>query len=105
MAIRYCGSIRVSCKIAPVPGARHGEQYRCAISVGNRRLGVQYVGFPGVLDKAVDSPKAYDEAASAAISFAMDEEERGEKDWGGIGDLCEWDEVGRVVRRQKPKRS
>lgn len=57
----------------PKPGShlRNGD-YKVTLSSGGRRK-VIYVGAPAFLSHAVDSPKAYDEAAQAAIAFADDE--------------------------------
>jgi len=54
----------------PRPGShlRNGD-YKVTLSSGGRRK-VIYVGAPAYLSHAVDSPKAYDEAAHAALSFA-----------------------------------
>lgn len=99
MATRYCGSIKVNCKLVSSPHAPHGEQYKCTISHKGKRLGTTYVGIPVYIDKGIDSPEAYDEAASAAIAFAQDEEERGERDWGSLGDYCDYTDSDRYVRR------
>jgi hypothetical protein len=51
----------------------HGEQYKCTLSVGGRKSATEYVGAPKHLMYDLDSPAAYDEAAHAALSFAIDE--------------------------------
>ncbi len=109
MVTRYCGNVRIKMKLVPAPGMPHGEQYRCLLSRVDtgRRLGTIYVGLPATLSHAIDSPSAYHEAARAALSFALDEEERGERDWGGVGELAESDEHGwlvRIGRYEKPYR-
>lgn len=73
MAIRYSGATKIICKLVPAPHMPHGEQYRCTISRDGKRVGVQFVGIPAHLTHAIDSPKAYDAAAHAALSFALDE--------------------------------
>jgi len=101
MAIRYCGSVKIDCKITQAQHVPGGEHYKCDISVGGQKLGTQYVGIPEAYSGwvATDSAKAYDEAAHAALSFAVDEEERGKKDWGGIGDKCDNTDSGYMIRR------
>jgi hypothetical protein len=99
MAIRYCGSVKIDCKLVPALGRPHGESYKCNISIGGKNIGTQYVGMPIYLNESTDSAEAYDSAAHAALSFASDEEERGEKDWGGISDKCDYTDSGYAIRR------
>jgi len=74
MAIRYCGRMKIDCKLIPAKHMPHGEQYKCDLSIGSQSLGIQYVGLPAHLTEAIDSPKAYDDAARAALSFAVDDD-------------------------------
>jgi hypothetical protein len=92
MAIRYCGSVKIDCKLIPALGRPHGEQYKCNISLGGLHIGTQYVGLPAHLTHAIDSAKAYDEAAHAALSFASDEDER-------ISDECDYTDTDYAIRR------
>lgn len=52
-----------------------GCRYDCRVvcDEGSREI---FVGEPAYLDVAVDSSEAYDRAAHAAISFAIDHEDR-----------------------------
>jgi hypothetical protein len=97
-ARRYSGEVRIELTLVPAPNMPHGEQYRCDISLRGVRLGTQYVGIPAHLEHAIDSPEAFDAAARAALSFAVDEEERGERDWRGFADHCELGPDGWIVR-------
>lgn len=101
MAIRYCGSVKINCKLVPAKHMPHGEQYKCDISIGGKKLGTQYVGIPSYLTHAIDSPMAYDSAAHAAISFATDEADRGEKEWDGLSDAVDWSDDGYAIGRRK----
>lgn len=80
MATRYSGGVKVACKLVAAPNMPHGEQYRCVLSNDAGKIGVQYVGLPAHLTHAIDSPAAYDAAAHAAISFALDEGMISERD-------------------------
>lgn len=81
MATRYCGSVKIVCWLRTAPHVLHGEQYECVISKkGEGRLATEYVGLPAYLSKAIDSPEAYDEAARAALAFAVDEGKVDEND-------------------------
>jgi len=55
------------------------------------------VGAPRMLDKAVDSPEAYDDATRAAIAFADD-------DVPGIGEHAAYKEDGYYVSRKQEAR-
>ena len=99
MATRYCGKVKINCKLVHAPGRPHGEQYKCDISLDGKRLGTQYVGIPPFIDKAIDSPESYDEAAHAALSFAQHEEDSGEKDWGSFDAVCDYSDTGWFIRR------
>jgi hypothetical protein len=70
MATRYCGKVKIDCKLVRAPHMPHGEQYKCNISIGGKKLCTDYVGIPAHLTHAIDSPRAYDSAASAALAFA-----------------------------------
>lgn len=91
MAKRYSGNLQIS-----VTYDDHNF-YRTAVSRGGKllwrgRVNPAPAGFgPGI---AYDSPQAYDEIASSALSFADDEV-------GGIGDEAEFDEnlTGYLIRR------
>lgn len=100
--LRYSGDVTIRINYRQhVPGHGHWRNggYYCEIALGGKRLGQILVGAPAYLSHAVDSPEAYDETASAAISFADDEEERGEHDWHGVGQRCDWGDSGRLIRR------
>jgi hypothetical protein len=91
MAKRYSGSLQIS---VVYDDKNH---YRTAVSQGGKLLWRGIVkpalaGFgPGV---AYDSPKAYDEVASSALSFA-------DHEVGGLGDDAEYDDAmtGYLIRR------
>jgi hypothetical protein len=102
MAIRYCGRVKIDCKLIPALTSSHGEQYKCNISIGGKKVATQYVGIPVYIGRSIDSPLSYDEAAHAALSFATDG-----RDEHGIGDVCDYSEgLGEVfaIRRQKAYR-
>ena len=67
MATRKSGRVRVVCKFED-----RGSRYRCVVKTPEEKATV-YVGEPRSLTVAVDSPKAYDSAARAALSFAAEE--------------------------------
>lgn len=75
MATRYCGKVKIGCTYRD-----RENDYRCTMSAGGKRIGVEYVGAPRHLTHAVDSPKAYDDAAHAALSFASSEGKLDERD-------------------------
>jgi len=88
MAIRYCGSVKIDCKLVPAKHMPHGEQYKCTISFGKAGVvSVQHVGLPAHLTEAIDSPKAYDDAARAALSFATSEDT-------ALGTWCDYNDSG-----------
>lgn len=101
MATRYCGQVKITVRIVPARHMPHGEQYACVISLHGKHLGTMHVGIPAHITRAIDSPEEYDDAARAALSFAADEEERGEKDWGSIDGVCDYGESSYFVRRGK----
>jgi hypothetical protein len=81
--MRYSGEIRIRITYlepwaagTPAPAGRstyvNGE-YRCFLSVVGGSDVTIHVGAPNVLSRAVDSPKAFDEVAQAALSFAFDD--------------------------------
>ena len=96
MATRYCGRVKIDCKLIPALGRPHGEQYKCNISIGGKKVDTQYVGIPAFIDKAIDSPESYDEAASAALAFATHE-----GDEHSIGEVCDYSDSGYFIRRGK----
>ena len=77
MAIRYCGDMRIS-----VVYEDRWSQYRCSVSpiphpdarktMERAMTRLVCVGNPPSMKIAVDSPQAYDDAASAAISFLVE---------------------------------
>jgi hypothetical protein len=95
MAIRYCKNVKIDCKL--VPATPYGEQYKCNISRDGKKLGVQYVGLPNFIGGGIDSPKAYDSAAHAALAFAVDQD-------GDLADYLEYTDSGFAIRRQKAYR-
>lgn len=99
-ATRYCGNVKISMRLA-LDAYTQRDQYVCAISVNGKKKGNIYVGTPASISHAIDSPKAYDDAAHAALSFACDEEERGDKDWGILGRLDFSNDSGFKIRRKK----
>lgn len=82
MATRTSGNTKISCTWRD-----RENDYKCALSVGGKRRGVQYVGAPRHLTAAVDSPSAYTDAARAAVSFALNDGmlDDSEVDWGESG--------------------
>lgn len=89
MAKRFCGHGFVTIKFED-----RSNTYRCTVDDGEGGQGRVSVGLSGRLDKAVDSPEAYDEVAGAAISFACD-------DRTVSSDRFESDNRGWVIRRKK----
>lgn len=74
MATRYCGAVRIDIRYIDADC-----QYACKMALltvlnGTIHVGTVYVGEPAVLVDAVDSPKAYDNVAHAAMSFSTDKE-------------------------------
>jgi hypothetical protein len=74
--VRYSGNchVRVTYK-DPAPGdiARYPNgYYSCTVVAGSERKKV-LVGAPRWITKSVDCPSAFDDAAEAAIAFALDE--------------------------------
>ena len=67
MAKRSCGMISID--IAWIDSR---DAYRVRLSHSAHRV-TMFVNAPRYLTRAVDDPVAYDEAASAALSFALDE--------------------------------
>ena len=102
---RYCGNVKINCSdISARYTATSRDEYHCYFFLKWKRkwkkLGMIRVGVPAYLANAVDSPQAYDDAAHAAISFAVDEEERGEKDWG-ISNHLDMNDSGWRIRRRE----
>jgi hypothetical protein len=67
MATRYCGALRISVTWSDAAG-----EYKATVHTSDGRWqgGVRA---PAVLQAAVDSPEAYDGAAHAAVTFAVEE--------------------------------
>ena len=87
MATRWCGNVKINCTLVNKPySAGGGEQYKCTLSKGVKKLGTEYVGLPMHLSHAVDSPIAIDNAVHAAISFALDLDKISESDIDYDGD-------------------
>ena len=85
MATRYCGRVKINCTLVPAPHMPHGEQYKCKLSMGSgigSERGVQYVGLPAQLTqgRGIDAPSTVDDVASAALSFAVDDDMFSEND-------------------------
>ncbi len=92
MATRVCGRVKVN-----VTWVDRDNQYRCALSVGGKRRGTQYVGAPASMRQAVDSAAAYDSAARAAVSFALSD--------GMISDSdCDFTDAGPNISRSSTAR-
>lgn len=79
-AVRYSGGVRIRVTWVDVAGLRDGGHYRCCLSRGDSGgwtvRTTQYVGSnlqhgSGI---GIDSPEAFDSAASAALSFASNSE-------------------------------
>jgi len=96
MATRYCGKVKIALTIT-----NDGEGYNCVLTARGKRLGSVRVNLPPHLSHSIDAPIAYDKAAHAALSFATDEDERGEKDWGHLAMLLDHNDAGFSVRRSK----
>jgi hypothetical protein len=88
MAVRYSGKLKISVRyddrgfdqaVVSAPGERSWTG-----KIGPARAGRQGSGY--------DSPKAYDEVAASAISFANHA-----RPW--VGDLAEWTSSGVKIRR------
>lgn len=73
MAKRYCGEVTIE-----LYWDDKKERYRSVVRCVKAST-VIWVGRPAAAHGAVDAPRAYDAAARAALSFAMEEEgDRGE---------------------------
>ena len=86
--------MRVSWKERPGPNGT----YVVHISRGGKKLGTQHVGAPASLSHAVDSSKAYDEAAHAAISFSDGDVQ----EHAVMGPSGHW-HIGRSIETKWPK--
>ncbi len=84
MAKRYSGRATVTVTYDD----RRGD-YKATVAIGKRNVWSGRIGEPASRTIAVDSPKAYDSTAHAALSFA-DEDTKGE-----IGDAASPDLDGR----------
>ena len=95
MATRYSGNLRITCLY------RDQGDYKCTVTPhGGRGVTIYVRPAPAGFGRGVayDSPKAYDEIAHAAISFADDEER-------GLGEEAEMNESGWVIHRSPPSYS
>lgn len=82
MAKRYSGR----CVVTVVYDDRRSD-YKATVAIGGRNVWSGRIGEPRSRTISVDSPKAYDQTAHAALSFADDEV-------GGIGDVAAYDNDG-----------
>ena len=72
MAVRYCGKAKIAVTYRePMRRNDYKGDYRCTITGAGPRVAIN-VGVPAVTWFAVDSERAYDDAAKAALSFATD---------------------------------
>ena len=60
--------------------------YRASVSVEGRQLVTYSIGAPAVLERAVDSPEAFDATARAALTFALAEKLDVDPDFESIRD-------------------
>jgi hypothetical protein len=90
-AKRYCGRVTVRVSFLHSHGV-----YRCALSVGGKPRGVLEIRPPAYLENAVDSPKAFDSTAGAALSFAVAD------DLISDSELSYADDGSLDLRRKKP---
>lgn len=97
-ALRYSGDARVRVTYldtAALPWSwyRNGG-YRCFVRTDSGATYSCVVGAPQILEHAVDSPEAFDDAAKAALSFAEHD---------GVSLQCEYDDelTERLVRRSR----
>ena len=86
MAERFSGDLKINVRLDDRLG------YFASVSRGGRLLWRGRMGWPPAGRGALDSPKAYDEAAHAALSFANDEVR-------GLGASAETDDMGWKIRR------
>jgi hypothetical protein len=79
--------------------------YRCHVRAANGEARVIIVGVPAFISKSVDCPEAFDDAASAAVSFATDEQCMADDGTTPLDIQEEWNTEGtaRVIQRSKPK--
>lgn len=87
-AIRYCGKVKIKCSFDDA-----ANQYVCRLYMGGH-AGTQYVGVAPASRLAVDSPQAFDNAARAAVSFALDDKQIDESE-------CDYGDGGPTIRRKK----
>lgn len=102
MATRYSGEVVIRVQwVDRIHGnCPHGGHYKTSVSVRGKHVWSGVVCAPASLPRGqgVDSPKAYDDTAHAALSFADDETR---PDYGGrrgssdIGDVAAYDIEGR----------
>jgi hypothetical protein len=96
-ALRYCGEIRI--RITYLPRGIHANgSYRCFLKTESGASATIIVGAPTYLSHAVDSAKGFDDAARAALAFAVDEPES-DTDWSAF---AHFDEHGYYVSRSAP---
>lgn len=91
MVKRYSGQVTVDVEFVDAK-----NQYRARVTAPDGTETV-WVGVPPALRVAVDSPEAYDGAASAAMSFAED-------DYPdlGVADAADYGDSGWAISRKKP---
>ena len=98
MARRYSGSVTVD-----VTWVDADSQYRCRVRAPGGATTV-HVGPPAVLERAVDSPEAYDVAAHAALSFvaegSLEEPSVNEHATGNV--RCDGWHIGRSLAQRYP---
>lgn len=94
MAIRYSGNVRISVMY------RDQGDYKCSVSgPGGRWSGVVRPAPSGFgAGVGYDSPKAYDEVAHAALSFAANDKR-------GIDEEADYTDSGYAIRRTKAYRA
>ena len=89
MARRYCGRTRIYVNYYDSKVA-----YQCRVVTPSGRR-IFWVGLPRIITVAVDHPMSIDDVARAAISFAIDEDERGVGDIDiGVSDYIYYTEDG-----------
>lgn len=106
--LRYCGEIKIRLTYRDASPARPSAPngfYVCVLRTESGRKTTVVVGAPAYLSHAVDSPEAFDEAARAALAFAVDD--KGDRE--NNGDAVDWsafacfDDHGYYVSRSAPE--
>ena len=93
MVTRYCGRATIC-----IWYDDRDDWYTCRIAVGGKQLGHQHISYPAARQYAVDSLKAFDEAAQAAISGAANNGNIDESD-------IDWGDSGPVITRKRARGS